>query len=74
VKRLLYLRQCRKDQRLQQCIGDAAEGEDGEDDPRAWLGGSAQDRMTLATEALKPFGIRPRHVAALIELRDHGES
>jgi MarR family transcriptional regulator, lower aerobic nicotinate degradation pathway regulator len=25
------------------------------------------------TEALKPYGIRPRHVAALIELRDHGE-
>ena len=25
------------------------------------------------TEALEPFGIRPRHVAALIELRDHGE-
>ena len=25
------------------------------------------------TEALRPFGIRPRHVAALIELRDHGE-
>src|SRR3954453_4807219 len=24
-------------------------------------------------EALEPFGIRPRHVAALIELRDHGE-
>jgi DNA-binding MarR family transcriptional regulator len=25
------------------------------------------------TEALEPFGIRPRQVAALIELRDHGE-
>src|SRR6478609_12106142 len=25
------------------------------------------------TEALEPFGIRPRHVAALIELRDYGE-
>ena len=25
------------------------------------------------TEALEPLGIRPRHVAALIELRDHGE-
>ncbi len=25
------------------------------------------------TEALEPFGVRPRHVAALIELRDHGE-
>lgn len=25
------------------------------------------------TEALEPFGIRARHVAALIELRDHGE-
>jgi DNA-binding MarR family transcriptional regulator len=24
-------------------------------------------------EALEPFGVRPRHVAALIELRDHGE-
>jgi DNA-binding MarR family transcriptional regulator len=32
-------------------------------------------RITLHrfTEALEPFGIRPRHVAALIELRDHGE-
>jgi DNA-binding MarR family transcriptional regulator len=25
------------------------------------------------TEALEPFGIRPRHAAALIELRDRGE-
>jgi DNA-binding MarR family transcriptional regulator len=25
------------------------------------------------TEALEPLGIRPRHVAALIELRDHGQ-
>jgi DNA-binding MarR family transcriptional regulator len=25
------------------------------------------------TEALAPFGVRPRHVAALIELRDRGE-
>src|SRR3954468_17817112 len=25
------------------------------------------------TQALEPFGIRPRHVAALIELRDSGE-
>src|SRR5436189_3689985 len=25
------------------------------------------------TDALEPFGIRPRHVAALIELRDRGE-
>jgi DNA-binding MarR family transcriptional regulator len=25
------------------------------------------------TEALEPFGLRPRHVAALIELRDRGE-
>ena len=25
------------------------------------------------TEALEPFGIRPRHVAALIELRDRGQ-
>ena len=25
------------------------------------------------TEALEPFGIRPRHMAALIELRDRGE-
>src|SRR3954465_5395176 len=25
------------------------------------------------TEALEPFGIRPRHVAALIELRDSGQ-
>jgi DNA-binding MarR family transcriptional regulator len=25
------------------------------------------------SEALEPFGIRPRHVAALIELRDRGE-
>jgi DNA-binding MarR family transcriptional regulator len=32
-------------------------------------------RITLHrfTEALEPFGIRPRHVAALIELRDHGK-
>jgi DNA-binding MarR family transcriptional regulator len=29
--------------------------------------------MHRFTEALKPFGIRPRHVAALIELRDSGE-
>ena len=29
--------------------------------------------MHRFTEALKPFGIRPRHVAALIELRDAGE-
>jgi DNA-binding MarR family transcriptional regulator len=29
--------------------------------------------MHRFTEALKPFGIRPRHVAALIELRDNGE-
>jgi DNA-binding MarR family transcriptional regulator len=29
--------------------------------------------MHRFTEALRPFGIRPRHVAALIELRDHGE-
>src|SRR3954454_9918487 len=32
-------------------------------------------RITLHrfTEALEPFGIRPRHVAALIALRDRGE-
>ena len=32
-------------------------------------------RITLHrfSEALQPFGIRPRHVAALIELRDNGE-
>src|SRR3954468_9178458 len=32
-------------------------------------------RITLHrfTEGLEPFGIRPRHVAALIELRDRGE-
>src|SRR3954449_9924465 len=32
-------------------------------------------RITLHRfrEALEPFGIRPRHVAALIELRDRGE-
>jgi len=32
-------------------------------------------RITLHrfSEALEPFGIRPRHVAALIELRDGGE-
>src|SRR5436189_5055040 len=32
-------------------------------------------RITLHrfTEALEPFGIRPRHVAALIELRDSGQ-
>src|SRR5213592_2544870 len=29
--------------------------------------------MHRFTEALKPFGVRPRHVAALIELRDRGE-
>ena len=29
--------------------------------------------MHRFSEALEPFGIRPRHVAALIELRDHGE-
>src|SRR4051812_46122977 len=29
--------------------------------------------MHRFTEALQPFGIRPRHVAALIELRDNGE-
>jgi DNA-binding MarR family transcriptional regulator len=29
--------------------------------------------MHRFTEALQPFGIRPRHVAALIELRDSGE-
>ena len=29
--------------------------------------------MHRFTEALEPFGIRPRHVAALIELRDRGE-
>src|SRR2546421_7410394 len=29
--------------------------------------------MHRDTEALEPFGIRPRHVAALIELRDRGE-
>jgi MarR family transcriptional regulator, lower aerobic nicotinate degradation pathway regulator len=29
--------------------------------------------MHRFTEALAPFGIRPRHVAALIELRDGGE-
>src|SRR6202022_2201217 len=29
--------------------------------------------MHRFTEALEPFGIRPRHAAALIELRDRGE-
>src|SRR3954467_1793836 len=29
--------------------------------------------MPRFREALEPFGIRPRHVAALIELRDRGE-
>jgi DNA-binding MarR family transcriptional regulator len=29
--------------------------------------------MHRFTEALEPFGIRPRHVATLIELRDRGE-
>src|SRR6476660_3918251 len=29
--------------------------------------------MHRFTEALRPFGIRPRHVAALIELRDSGQ-
>src|SRR4051812_19659816 len=32
-----------------------------------------QITMHRFTEALEPFGIRPRHVAALIELRDRGE-
>jgi DNA-binding MarR family transcriptional regulator len=32
-------------------------------------------RITLHrfTQALEPFGIRPRHMAALVELRDRGE-
>src|SRR3954449_8243043 len=32
-------------------------------------------RITLHrfTEALEPYDLRPRHLAALIELRDHGE-
>ena len=34
------------------------------------LGRITQHRFT---EALQPFGVRPRHVAALIELRDRGE-
>src|SRR3954470_7390623 len=34
------------------------------------LGRITQHRFT---EALEPFGIRPHHVAALIELRDRGE-
>jgi MarR family transcriptional regulator, lower aerobic nicotinate degradation pathway regulator len=29
--------------------------------------------MHRFTEALGPYGLRPRHLAALIELRDHGE-
>jgi hypothetical protein len=29
--------------------------------------------MYRFTEALEPFGLRPRHLAALIELRDRGE-
>src|SRR3954470_2402412 len=29
--------------------------------------------MHRFTEALEPFGIRPRHVATLIELRDRGQ-
>src|SRR3954447_24191087 len=29
--------------------------------------------MHRFAEALEPFGVRPRHVAALIELRDRGE-
>src|SRR3954464_6938782 len=29
--------------------------------------------MQRFTEALAPYGVRPRHVAALIELRDDGE-
>src|SRR6266576_7120572 len=29
--------------------------------------------MHQFSEALEPYGIRPRHVAALIELRDRGE-
>src|SRR5947207_12741942 len=34
------------------------------------LGRITQHRFS---EALEPFGIRPRHVAALIELRDRGQ-
>jgi len=29
--------------------------------------------MHRFSDALEPYGIKPRHVAALIELRDHGE-
>ena len=29
--------------------------------------------MHRFTEALEPYGIRPRHMAALTELRDHGQ-
>ncbi len=29
--------------------------------------------MHRFTEALAPYGLRPRHLSALIELRDHGE-
>jgi len=29
--------------------------------------------MHRFTQALEPYGVRPRHVAALIELRDRGE-
>jgi DNA-binding MarR family transcriptional regulator len=29
--------------------------------------------MHRFTQALAPYGLRPRHLAALIELRDHGE-
>src|SRR3954470_14898937 len=29
--------------------------------------------MHRFTEALEPYDLRPRHLAALIELRDHGE-
>ena len=38
------------DQRLQERVGDAAEGQDGEDDPGARFVGALKDRMTLAVD------------------------
>ena len=44
VERALDLRQRRDHQRLQERVGDAAERQDGEDDPGARAGGALQDR------------------------------
>lgn len=41
--------------------------------PTLLLGKLGRITLHRFTEALEPFGIRPRHVGALIELRDSGE-